>query len=129
MRHNKLPALDRVLQRLALLRMFLPLVALSTIAIGAVGYLGEQSLETQQHRMAQSMARLVDAVGLPVGQTWIAGASRACATRAWIAILPYFRQTGEKQHLIISAFISLRTGNPTVYLVRQLSRGGQVVGN
>ena len=43
--------------------------------------------------------------------------------------LPYFQHTGEKQNLVISRpFISLRTGNPTVYLVRQLSQGGQMVG-
>lgn len=43
--------------------------------------------------------------------------------------LPDFQQTGEKKSLGISRpFISLRTGEPTVYLVRPLSSGGRVVG-
>jgi PAS domain S-box-containing protein len=43
--------------------------------------------------------------------------------------LSYFQKTGEENHLIISRpFISLRTGNPTVYLVRQLLRGGRMIG-
>ena len=53
-------ALAQVLQRLVLLRLFLPLVALSMIAIGAAGYLGEKTLETQQHQTAHSVARIVD---------------------------------------------------------------------
>jgi hypothetical protein len=39
-----------VLQRLVLLRLFLPLMALSVIAIGAVAYWGEQTLETSNIR-------------------------------------------------------------------------------
>lgn len=43
--------------------------------------------------------------------------------------LPDFQQTGERKNLVISRpFISLRTGEPTVYLVRPLSSGGRVVG-
>lgn len=43
--------------------------------------------------------------------------------------LPDFQQTVEKKSLFISRpFISLRTGEPTVYLVRPLSHGGHVVG-
>jgi len=43
--------------------------------------------------------------------------------------LPDFQQTVEKKSLGISRpFISLRTGEPTVYLVRPLSSGGRVVG-
>ena len=55
MHEQKSPALDLVLQRLALYRMFLPLVAVSAIAIGAVGFLGKQTLESQQHQTALSM--------------------------------------------------------------------------
>lgn len=40
-----------------------------------------------------------------------------------------FKQAGEKKNIIISRpFISLRTGNPTVYLIKQLARGSRVVG-
>jgi hypothetical protein len=60
MRKKKLPALDRVLQRLAFLRMFLPLVALSVLAIGTVGLWGEQTLESRQHQWAQFMVRIID---------------------------------------------------------------------
>lgn len=43
--------------------------------------------------------------------------------------LPDFEQKGEKKSLIISRpFISLRTGEPTVYLVRPLTHGDCVVG-
>lgn len=43
--------------------------------------------------------------------------------------LPDLQQRGEKKSLIISKpFISLRTGEPTVYLVRPLAGGGFVVG-
>jgi signal transduction histidine kinase/CheY-like chemotaxis protein len=43
--------------------------------------------------------------------------------------LPDFKQIGEKKSLIISRpFISLRTGEPTVYLVKALKRGGCVAG-
>lgn len=43
--------------------------------------------------------------------------------------LPDFQQKGKKESLIISRpFISLRTGEPTVYLVRPLPRGDCVVG-
>lgn len=43
--------------------------------------------------------------------------------------LPYLKENGEKKGIIISRpFISLRTGDPTVYLVRPLSQGGAVIG-
>jgi hypothetical protein len=43
--------------------------------------------------------------------------------------LPYFQGIGERRDLVIShPFISIRTGNPTVYMVKRLSKGGQVVG-
>jgi two-component system, sporulation sensor kinase E len=164
-------ALAQVLQRLVLLRLFLPLVALSMIAIGAAGYLGEKTLETQQHQTAHSVARIVDRyldqairtldavarvadVSPPEDQmTFMQGTWEAfgyfdtlyyldASSRITLLAppdpryqgldmsnLPYFQQTGEKKHIIISPpFISLRTGNPTVYLVRQLSREGHMVG-
>lgn len=43
--------------------------------------------------------------------------------------LPDFKSKGKSTNLIISRpFISLRTGYPTVYLVRPLSNGGAVIG-
>ena len=170
MREKKSPALDLVLQRLALYRMFLPLVALSVIAIGSVGFLGKQTLESRQHQMALSMARLVDRYLDQASRTLDAVARIAEVTPSenldfihgvWEAYgyfdtlyyldasnrirllappnqrymgmemsnLPYVKQPGEKKNIAISRpFISLRTGNPTVYLIRQLSRGGQMVG-
>jgi two-component system, cell cycle sensor histidine kinase and response regulator CckA len=162
--------LARVLQRLALWRIFLPLVVLSVITIGAVGYFGEQTLESQQHQRAQILSRMVDryldhaartlesvarvaevtpSAGLAFMQgTWEAygyfdtlyyldGNSKiellVPPDQRYVGLdmsnLPHFKQTGEKKELIISRpFISLRTGNPTVYLVRQLSEGGRMVG-
>ncbi len=170
MGQNKLPALDRVLQHLAFLRIFLPLVVLSVMAIGAVAYLGEQTLESRQHQRALFMARIVDRYLDQATRTLDAVARVAEVTPSQnldfihgileaygyfdtfyyldvsskiglsvpsdprylgldMSNLPYFKQIGERKNLIISRpFISLRTGNPTVYLVRQLSRGGQVVG-
>ena len=158
-----------MLQRLAFLRMFL-LLALSVTAIFVLGYLGEQILESRQHQMVQSMARLVDhyldqagrsldAVGCvteiaPSGNMeFMQGVWQAYGyfdtlyyldTSSKIKVLippnprylgldmsnlPNFKQIGEKKNLTISRpFISLRTGNPTVYLVRRLSRGGLVMG-
>jgi len=43
--------------------------------------------------------------------------------------LPDLKENGETKDIIISRpFISLRTGDPTVYLVRPLSKGGAVIG-
>ncbi len=171
MGQTKSPPLDRVLQRLVLWRLFLPLTVLGVIAIGGVGYLGEQTLETQQHQTAQSMARIVDRyldqatraldavarvaeVSPPEGlTTFMQGAWKAYGyfdtlyyldasskivqlvppNSRYLGLdmsnLPDFQPTGENNHLAISRpFISLRTGNPTVYLIRQLSQDGQVVG-
>jgi PAS domain S-box-containing protein len=170
MSQKKLLPLNLMLQRLVLLRLFLPVVALTVIAIGGVGYLSEQTLESMQHQKAQFMARMVDhyldqatraldamarvAEAAPsddltfMQATWEAyghfdtlyylDASRRIVLVVppdprYLGLdmsnLPYFQQPGEKNNLIISRpFISLRTGNPTVYLVRQLSQGGQVVG-
>ncbi|MBI5950678.1 MAG: PAS domain S-box protein [Chloroflexi bacterium] len=171
MGQKKTPALARVLQRLVLVRLFMPLVALSVIAIGGIGYLGEQALESQQHQRVKFTAQIVngyldqasrtlDAIAR-VAEVSSLGDLTAFMRSTWEASgyfdtlyyldagskitwlvpldpryqgldmsnLPYFQQTEEKNNLIISRpFISLRTGNPTVYLVRQLSRGGQVVG-
>jgi signal transduction histidine kinase len=168
---KKLPSLAQVLQRLVLFRLFLPLVALSVMTIGAVGYLGEKTLENQQRQRVQFLTRIVDRYLDQAARTLDAVARVAevsppedMATfmqSTWKAYgyfdtlyyldasskitllappdpryqgldmsnLPWFQQTGEKNNLIISRpFISLRTGDPTVYLVRQLNRGGQVVG-
>lgn len=171
MGQKKLPMLAQVLQRLVLLRLFLPLLALSVLAIGGVGYFGERNLESQQRQTAQALARIVD--------RYLEQAARTLDTVARVAEvsppadlvtflqgtweayghfdtlyyldesskitllappdprylgldmsnLGYFQRTEEKRKLIISRpFISLRTGNPTVYLIRPLAQGGQVVG-
>jgi PAS domain S-box-containing protein len=163
------PALERVLQRVALLRMFLPLVALSVVAISGVGYLGKKSLESQQHQKAEFVARIVDRYLDQAARTLDAVARVAEFTPSenlafmrgtWeaygyfdtlyyldasgkIVLLvpgdqrylgldmsyqPDFKQMGEKNLSISRPFISLRTGNPTAYLVRRLSRGDQMVG-
>jgi len=164
------PALDRVLQRLALVRMFLPLVTLSMIAIGVAGFLGEQALEKDQLQRAQYIARTVDrfleqaastldAMArvaevspteiLPVMQgTWEAhgffdtlyylDASRRISLifpadprhlGLDMSYLPHFtEEAGQENPILSRPFISLRTGNPTVYLAIQLSRGDRVVG-
>ncbi|OQX16120.1 MAG: hypothetical protein BWK76_11965 [Desulfobulbaceae bacterium A2] len=170
MPQKKSPALDRVLRRLALLRMFLPLVALSVMAIGGVGYLSEQTLEREQLQKAQFMARVVDRYLDQAARTLdaVARVAEAAPSESLAVMqgtreaygyfdtfysldasdkisllaphdprylgldmsnLSHFEQTEEKQNLIISRpFISLRTGKPTVYLVRQLTLGGRMVG-
>lgn len=57
---KKPTGITQVLQRLLLLRLFLPLAVLSVIAIGGVGYYGKQTLKTRQLQTVQSMARIVD---------------------------------------------------------------------
>ncbi len=171
MSDKKSPALAQVLQRLVLLRLFLPLGILGVIAIGVVSYSGEQTIESQQRRIAQSMARMVDRYLDQAIRTLDAVARVAEVSSAedlanfmqstWEAYgyfdtlyyldagskitlltppnprylgldmsnLPYFQQAEEKKNFAISPpFISLRTGDPTVYLVRQLTGGGYVVG-
>ncbi|MFH2066103.1 MAG: PAS domain S-box protein [Pseudomonadota bacterium] len=170
MNQKKLPTLDRVLQRLAFMRLFLPLATLSVIVIGAAGYLSEQALESRQHERAQFIVRIVDryldqatrtldAVARVIEVTssenpasiqgiqeaygyfdtlyYLDASSKimllAPPDPRYLGLdmsnLPNFKQTGEKKDLIISRpFISLRTGNPTVYLVRRLMGGGRVIG-
>jgi PAS domain S-box-containing protein len=163
--------ITQVLQRLLLLRLFLPLAVLSVIAICGVGYYGKQTLKTRQLQAVQSMARIVDRyldqaartldsvarvaeISLPKAlAVFMQGIWEAYGyfdtlyyldKRSRITLLAppdpryqgldmsnlsYFQTTGEENNLIISRpFISLRTGNPTVYLVRKLFRGGQVIG-
>lgn len=167
---TKTPALARVLQRLALFGLFLPLVALTVIVISAVGYWGERSLEDQQQRQAQYMARIVDryldqAVRTLNGTARVAEVSslRESATSlqsTWEAYgyfdtLYYLDARGKITSLapsdpryvgldmsnlssfqqaelagssnISPPFMSLRTGNPTVHLVKRLAHS-QIVG-
>ncbi len=170
MSQKQTPSLNRVLQRLVLLRMFLLFVALSVVVIGALSYLGEQTLERRRQQTARYMAQFVDQY-LDQALWLLDAAARAAestpseniafmqgvldAYRFFDTLyfldasqkikqlvpfdprylgldmsnLPSFKPRGEKKDFIISRpFISLRTGNPTVYLNRPLTRGGQVVG-
>jgi PAS domain S-box-containing protein len=60
MRRNKLLPLDRLLLRVVRLRLFLPLLVVTLLATGLVGYLGERNLEIRQQQLAWSLARTVD---------------------------------------------------------------------
>ncbi len=171
MNQKKTIALAQVLQRLVLLRLFMPLVALSLIAIGGAGYFGEKILETRQHQTAQFITRIIeryldqsiramDAVALVAEVstsknlvTFMQGAWRAYkyfdtfyyvdkSSRIRLLVpfdphyigldmsrQPYLNQIGDMKGMVISRpFISLRTGNPAVYLVRKLSSGGKIIG-
>nr|WP_320189903.1 ATP-binding protein [uncultured Desulfobacter sp.] len=57
---KKCPDLNRVLQRLVLFSMFLPLVVVSVTAIGIVGLRGEQAIKKELRQRAQSMAWMVE---------------------------------------------------------------------
>jgi signal transduction histidine kinase/DNA-binding NarL/FixJ family response regulator len=169
MRQRESPTLDRVLQRLILFRLFLPLVALSVVVITGVGYLSIQALESQQQQRAQFVAQNIDdyldqaarSLNAVVRVAEAAPSKNLAFMQATleanlyfdtlyyvdtsdkikyivppdshylgldVTSLPYFQQTGEKKNLSISRpFISMRTGKPTVYMVRQLSEGGWVV--
>ena len=170
MRSEKSPALERVLRRVVLWRMFLPLVGMTVIAMVCVGYLGKKSLESQQQQKAQFVARIVDRYLDQAARTLDAvarvseaepSANLAFMRGTWeaygyfdtlyyldafgkirllvppdprylgldMSYQPDFKQIGEKKDITISRpFISLRTGNPTVYLIRKLSLGDQMVG-
>ncbi|MEW6264152.1 MAG: PAS domain S-box protein [Thermodesulfobacteriota bacterium] len=171
MSRNKSSALDRGLLRLVLLRLFLPLLVLSFLAIAGLGYYTEQTLEVQQRQMAQSVAQMVDRYLDQAGRMLDAIARIAEVSKpedlaafiqgAWeaygyydtlyyldddhriellappdprylgldVSNLPYLQKSKGKKILIISRpFMSLRTGDPTVYLIRPLSRKGAVVG-
>jgi len=165
------PALDQVLLHLVRTRLFLPLFLVSLVAIGIMGYVGEQALENQQHQLAQSKAqivdsyldqadRMLDAVGR-VAEVSTPDETAKSMQSTWEAYgyfdtlyyldknntisrmvpsdprylgleipnLPLYPQTGEIRNISISRpFISLRTGYPTVYVIRPLSAGGTIVG-
>jgi PAS domain S-box-containing protein len=166
----KSPALAEVLQRVVLLRLFVPLVALSVIAIGGAGYLEERTLENQQHQTVQRVARTVDryldqairtldAVGI-VAEVTVSENLSKFMRGTWKAYgyfdtlyyldasnritllsppdprsrgldmsnLSYFQSTQQQKLIISRPFVSVRTGNPTVYLIRRLDRGGQIIG-
>jgi PAS domain S-box-containing protein len=168
---KKKPALDQVLLHLVRTRLFLPLFVVSLVAIGIVGFVGEQTLENQQHQLAQSKAqmvdsyldqanRMLDAVGR-VAEVSTPNETAKSMQGIWEAYgyfdtlyyldknntisrmvpsdprylgleipnLPLYPQTGEIKNISISRpFISLRTGYPTVYVIRPLSAGGTIVG-
>ncbi len=171
MNQKKTIALAQVLQRLVLLRLFMPLVALSLFAIGGAGYFGEKNIETRQRQTAQFLTRIIeryldqsiramDAVALVAEvstsknlMTFMKGAWRAYkyfdtfyyvdkSNRIRLLVpfdphyigldmsrQPYLHQIGDMKDIVIShPFISLRTGNPAVYLVKKLSSGGKVIG-
>jgi signal transduction histidine kinase len=163
-------ALAEVLQRLVLVRLVLPLVAASTLAIAAVAWLAERDLADRHRERALYTARIVDRYLDQAARTLEAVASAAerrpadeltVMRAAWegygyfetlyrldrdgriaalappdpryqgldLSGLPFFREGGAAPGLGISRpFISVRTGNPTVHLVRHLTRGGDVVG-
>ncbi|HYA14749.1 MAG TPA: cache domain-containing protein, partial [Syntrophales bacterium] len=56
----KMPTLNQVLLRLIGKRLFLPLMILGMAIFFGAGYLGKRNIETQQHQVAQSSARMVD---------------------------------------------------------------------
>ncbi len=168
---KKTRTLDSLLQRIVLVRLLLPLMTLSTIAICGAGYLGKRTLENQLHTRVLYTARIIDRyldqacrtldvvaqaaaisnrndLSVIMQSTWKAygyfdtlyllnSKSRITLLVPFnlhyngldMSNLPSFRQTGDKNKIMISRpFISLRTGNPTVYLIRELSRKGKVVG-
>ncbi len=57
---EKLLSLDRLLLRVVRLRLFLPLLVVTLLATGLVGYLGERNLQVQQQQLVWSLARTVD---------------------------------------------------------------------
>jgi len=171
MKRKELPGLNKVLLRLVLRRLFLPLLVVWIAAIGAAGFLLLQSLNYQQQQTVKSIAKMVDR-HLDQGTRILDAVARVAETKAtadmtaymqstWAAYkhfdtiyylnrnykivlmvpseptylgldmsnLPAFQKIGEKNSINISRpFISLRTGNPTVYLIRPLAQGGWVIG-
>jgi signal transduction histidine kinase/PAS domain-containing protein len=170
MDRKKPPVLDRVLQGLVLRRLFLPLTALSVIAIAAASYVGERALENRQREAALFMSRIVDRYLYQAGRALDAVARVAEVTSARdmtpimqrtregygyfdtmyyvdanskirlmaplesryvgldMSSLPHFRRDeADRLDTISRPFISLRTGDPTVYLTRPLDRGGMLV--
>jgi len=164
-------ALNQVLLRHMLFRLFLPLLAIGFVAIGVAGYFGIQTLVKEQKHGARAVAQAVDAhleqggrildamarsaeksslrdLGVFMQSTW--EAYRHFETIYFLGadnrirlIVPFdqryigmdlsrlsdIQQTGETNRVAISRpFTSLRTGDPTVYLVMPLSHGGRLVG-
>jgi len=171
MKEKESLALDQVLLRHMLFRLFLPLLAVWFVAIGGAGYFGIQVLVKEQKHGAQSVAQAVDAhleqggrildavarsaeksspkyLAVFMQSTWEAykhfetlyfldGSNRikllAPSDPRYVGLdmsrLPDIQQAGETNRIAISRpFTSLRTGDPTVYLVRPLPHGGRIVG-
>ena len=167
---KKLPSINQVLQHLALFRMFLPLVIVSVLAIGVIGYFSEQTLEKQQHQKAKYIAHMIDyrldeAVRALDAVAHVTDGSSTdnilFLQDAWKTfrhfdtiyhldagskiklLVPYdprylgldlsnlslLRQSGGNAMQNISIpFMSLRTGNPTIYLLQQVAAGERLVG-
>lgn len=169
------PTLNRVLLRLMLLRLFVPLVGVGFVAIGGAGYFGVRSLITQQQQATRSTARLVEQyldqagkildavarttealpeeeISISMQSTWEAYSQFETIyyldENGRIKLLVPFdptyigldmsrladiQETGMSSPVFISRpFMSLRTGEPTVSLVRPLAHalahGSRMIG-
>ncbi len=164
-------SLNRMLLRLLFLRLFLPSLIVTLVAVGLTAYVRARSLETQQQLLAHSLAHRVDDYLEYAGQIINAVAQVAETTTSeelapyvratWqayphfetiyqldkngtITVLvphdtryqgldmshqPYYVQSKAQTDVTISQpFISLRTGQPTVYMAKSVSDGRMVVG-
>ena len=165
------PVLDKLLLKLILRRLFLPLLLVSLVVVGGAGYMGRKALEGHQRQMVAAMAqmaeqhldqgcRILDAV-VRTAESSSPQLLESFMRSTWEAYghfetlyylddqdrierlipydprylgvdmsrLPQFQQTVLRGNSGISRpFVSLRTGNPTVYIMQPLSNGGRIVG-
>lgn len=169
--NKKYPSLIDVFLKLALYRLFLPLIGLTLIVSAIAASILTAKIKNQQIQAVQSVAdfadyyilqgtKILDSVGKTADQEGIKNINSYMGgiwnsygyfdtlyyvDREFIIklIVPYdkryinldmsyfpeFQQAIAKGDFAISnPFISVRTGQPTIYLVRPLKKGGCIVG-
>ncbi len=162
---EKIPPLERVLLRLLLGRLFIPLLLLGLAVLCSATYFNDRTLKQHQEQTALTTAQMVDHY-LKNGDRMLDALAKAAAKSpadlvaftqsSWEAYgifetiyyldekdtivllmppdpryqgmdmsnLPYFEELTESDQLLVSRpFISLRTGEPTVYLAKTLPHG------
>ena len=162
---------SKVLIRLLVSRLFIPLMILFFIVLTGVGYTTEKAIEKQQQQVVRSVALVVDKY-LEQGGKILSVISKVADTASiddlqeymkstWLAygffetmyyldnnqkivmLVPSdsnylgfdmsnfsdFKNINNSNKLSISRpFISIRTGDPTVYLILPVKKGGTLVG-
>jgi len=167
-------SIRQMILNLTVVYLFLPLLVLGIIEAVGVGFFAKENFDTQQHKIVETMSKIVD-YHIEQGSRILDAIARVSEKRSemqkehlydfmqstWEAygyfdtlyylngeykvehLVPYDpryisldmsklpdfqKMKGDKTIRISHPFISIRTGEPVVYLIRYLSGGGCMVG-